>query len=77
MEISSSRCENKDTSCEFKSSDVPPANCSLIEQQGKSYCGVAANDADSVQEMRISKANEINRSPEIDMSIDSHKKKPL
>lgn len=25
-----------------------PTHCSLIEQQRKSHCGVAANDADSV-----------------------------
>lgn len=63
----------EDASCKFKNSDVPPANC-LIKQYCKSYCGVAANEADSVEKIKISKTHEINASPEIHMSTHKPKK---
>ena len=84
MEINSSQCKDvnyskkevrkqsilqkKDTGCEFKNSDIPPTDCNLIEQQRKSYCVVAANDADSVEKIKTSKTHEINANPEKHMS---------
>ena len=67
MEISSSQCKKWDTSCE--SSDVPTSNCSLIEQQRKSYSGTVANDADNVKKIRVlNPEHEINANQEKDMS---------
>ena len=37
-----------------KNSDVLHANGNLNKQQRKSYCGIAANDADSIEKIRIS-----------------------
>ena len=55
--------KKKDTGCEFKNSDVPPITCGFIEQQRKSYRGIAEIDADSVEKFRISKAHGINANP--------------
>ena len=51
--------KKKDTGCELKNSDVPPATLSLNQQQCKSYRGIAEIDADSVEKFRISKRHEI------------------
>ena len=45
-----------------------------MEQQHKSHCRVAANDADSAEKIKIFKAHEINGNPEKDMSIHNPKK---
>ena len=52
--------QKKDTGCEYINSEAPPTTCSLIEQQFKSYRGIAGIDPNSVQKFRISKAHEIN-----------------
>ena len=56
----------KDTGCDIKSSDVSPTNCSFIEQQRKSNCGIATNDAKNVEKARNSKTEKINGNPERD-----------
>ena len=66
--------KKKDTSCEVKNSDVPPTNCSLIQQQRKLYSGVAANDADSVEKIRFPKTHEIKGNLEKHMPIHKPKK---
>ena len=54
----------KDTGCDIKRSGVSPTNCSFIEQQRKSNCGIATNDAKSVEKVRNSKIEKINGNPE-------------
>lgn len=49
----------------------------LTEQRCEYYCGIAANDADSVEEIIISKIDGINGSPEKDLSTHNPKRKTL
>lgn len=51
LAISPSQYRKKTTGCE--SSDVPTANCSLIEQQCESYPEAAANDADNIEKVKV------------------------
>lgn len=49
--IQNKKIKKKDIGCE--SSDVTTSNCSLVEQQRKSYSGTAANDTDNVEKVRV------------------------
>ena len=69
--------KKKDTGCEFKNSDIPPATCNLIEQKCNIYRGVADINADSVEKFRISKAHKIHANPKKDISTKIPKKKSL
>ena len=66
--------KKKNTGRELKNSNVPSTNWSLIKLHCKPHCGVAANDADSVEKIRISKTHKINANSEKQMSTYNPKK---